>query len=74
LGEKPTRCEAGKESYGSYKTTGLPIEQFFIKNNQKEEKLMQVKSLIINFIYFFHIPPVSNHSTHYSLQPPMIKL
>lgn len=35
LGENPTCCEAGTESYGSYKTAGLPIEHFFMKNIKK---------------------------------------
>ena len=74
LGEKPTRCEAGTESYGSYKTARLPIENFFMKNIKKEEKLMKVKSVIINSLYIFNFPLVSNHNQHYSVQHRLVTL
>ena len=67
LGEKPTCCEAGTESYWASQTAGLHIEHFFMKNIKKEEKLMKVKSVIINSLYIFNFPLVSNHNQHYSL-------
>jgi len=39
LGEKPTCCEAGTESYGASKAAGLPIEHFFMKNIKKRGEI-----------------------------------
>jgi hypothetical protein len=39
LGEKPTCCEAGTESYWASQTDGLHIAHFFMKNIKKRREI-----------------------------------
>ena len=58
--------ETGIENYRSCKTAPVAYWAFVYKNIKKEEKLMKVKSVIINSQYIFHIPSASNYYAHQS--------
>jgi hypothetical protein len=66
LSEKPSLLRQGWKTTGPARLPGCLLSICALKILKKEEKLMQVKSIIINSQYIFYIPSASNYYAHQS--------